>query len=159
MEPESLTHPTQVWPERTNFIIGARVPSDDDSDVQRWEQLWARQISDNRFEICCIPFFVYNIALGDEVETGPELGKQYMIQRVTKPSGHYTYRVWFGDTAHPPARQELVDAVTRLGCLCEWSSEDLLAIDAASDNEANILAQVLIERQQLGHLLFESGWT
>jgi hypothetical protein len=32
------------------------------------EQLWARQVGDRHFELCCIPYFVYDLALGDVVE-------------------------------------------------------------------------------------------
>jgi hypothetical protein len=45
-------------------MIGAELAEED-----RDEQLWARQVGDRRFEICCIPFFVYDMALGDVVET------------------------------------------------------------------------------------------
>ena len=28
------------------------------------EQLWARRLDEERFEVCCIPFFAYDVALG-----------------------------------------------------------------------------------------------
>jgi hypothetical protein len=59
-------HLEPVWRERSNFVIAAEVPDGGDTET---EQLWARQIDEHRFEICCIPFFVFDIALGDVVET------------------------------------------------------------------------------------------
>jgi hypothetical protein len=51
MEPEAaVQHETPVWRERANFIIGAALDA-----PGKWEQLWARQVSPNRFELCCIP--------------------------------------------------------------------------------------------------------
>jgi hypothetical protein len=42
--------------------------------------LWARQVGDRRFEICCIPFFLYDVALGDVVETD----ENYSLVRVVR---------------------------------------------------------------------------
>ena len=46
-------HAAPVWREKANFIIRALLPERD-----RSEQLWARQIGDQRFEVCRIPFFM-----------------------------------------------------------------------------------------------------
>ena len=32
-----------------------------------WEQLWGKEVGPQRCIVCCIPFFVYDVALGDEV--------------------------------------------------------------------------------------------
>jgi len=58
MEPEAaVQHETPVWRERANFIIGAALDA-----PGKWEQLWARQVGPNRFELCCIPFMTYGLA-------------------------------------------------------------------------------------------------
>src|SRR6266487_3803765 len=131
MEANIFVHANPVWRERANFIIGAKC-SQEGSSSQQWEQLWARQTAHNRFEICCIPFFVYNLALGDEVETEPESGKNYVVQRVIRSSGHWTFRAWFKDTSDPAARSEVPAEIERLDCLVEWFSANLLGIDAPS---------------------------
>ena len=110
MEDKTLVHLNPVWREKANFIIGAKCMPRKDSDSRCWEQLWSRQITDNHFEVCCIPFFVYDLALGDEVETD----SNYLIVQVVKPSGHYTFRVWFGDSPEPNIRGDVIAEVTRL---------------------------------------------
>lgn len=80
---KEAVHPDPVWRDRSNFVIGARLP-----EPGRTEQLWARQLGDRRFELCCIPFFLYDLALGDVVETDDN----YDVVRVLKPSGRYVYR-------------------------------------------------------------------
>jgi hypothetical protein len=161
MESEKVfVHLNPVWRERADFIIGAKCSTKEGSATREWEQLWSRQLADNRFEICCIPFFVYDLALGDEVETGPdEWGRPYMVQRVIKPSGHYTFRVWFGDSPTPSIRDEVCAEIERLGCLMEWYSINLIAIDAASDGQAQVVADLLWQREQLEHLIYETGRT
>jgi len=152
----TVVHSSPAWRDRANFLIHARLEGDD--SLEHWEQLWARRISESRFELCCIPFFVYDLALGDEVETGLEGEDRYVMQRVVKQSGHYTLRVWFIDDA---AREEVPKEIARLGCLMEWrwSSSNLLAIDAPSTDLAQTVANLLFEREQLGHLEYETGRT
>lgn len=139
-------HEAPVWRDRADFVIGASLPEEG-----RAEQIWARQVGDQRFEICCIPFFLYDVALGDVVETNAG----YDFERVVQPSGRYVFRVWFGSTAHP--RQEIADELAERGALLEWSSANLLAIDAANDAHAQEIANYLAEQQRADRLMFETG--
>lgn len=151
-----LVHESPVWREKADFIIAARIHSA--RGESKLEQLWARQLDVNRFEICCIPFFVYDLALGDQVKTSLEQEDRYVIERVTKRSGRYTFRVWFNS---PAARQALPEIIIRMGCLVEWQTKGghLLAIDAESEALARQVAGVLQQEEDLGHLVFETGRT
>ncbi|NOV98762.1 hypothetical protein HDG69_003357 [Isoptericola halotolerans] len=61
--PEKFSvHDEPAWRERASFIVHAALP-----EQGRYEQLWCRQVSDDTFEVCCIPFFLYDVALGDLV--------------------------------------------------------------------------------------------
>jgi hypothetical protein len=80
----NAVHEGPVWRDRANFIVGAPL-----SEEGRAEQLWARQLGGERFEICCIPFFVYDLALGDVVETDAAQN----IVRVVEPSGRFVFRI------------------------------------------------------------------
>ena len=142
-------HSEPVWRERSDFIIATRVdPGDTDIET---EQLWVRKIGDSRFEICCIPFFAYDLALGDVVETDAS----YMFTRVVEPSGRYTFRVWFGNSSHP--REEVADELEGLGALLEWSSRNLLAVDAIDADHAQVVADCLAEHERGGRLEYETG--
>lgn len=147
------THEHPAWRDHANFIIRFCLGEKDGRN--EWEQLWARRIGDNRFSICCIPFFAFDLALGDEVETDAE----NVVARVVNPSGHYTFRVWFGESNEPGIRDELLDKVRRLDCGIEWSSENLLAVDAANSDVAQDMANFLNENEKLGKLVYEAGRT
>lgn len=59
-------HRDPVWRDGADFIIAARIdPGDTGVDT---EQLWARRIDDGRHELCCIPFFAYDLALGEHAQ-------------------------------------------------------------------------------------------
>ena len=139
-------HEAPVWRDQADFVIGAPLPEEG-----RAEQLWARQVGDQRFEICCIPFFLYDVALGDVVETN----SGYDVGRVVQSSGRYVFRVWFGSSAHP--RQEIADRLAERGALLEWSSAHLLAVDAADEAHAQEIADYLAEQQGAHRLTFETG--
>jgi hypothetical protein len=147
------THSEPVWRTRSNFIIAADIS--ERSERPEREQLWARQIGEFRFEICCIPFFVYDLALGDEVETD----RNYLITRVVKTSGRYVFRVWFGGVADSSCRDEVVKSAHQLGCELEWSSRNLLAIAAPSDDSARKVADYLEVQQELSGITYETGRT
>lgn len=144
--PADALHPEPVWRDRSNFIIGAPLPEEG-----RAEQLWARQVGDRRFEICCIPFFVHDVALGDVVETDAN----FDLVRVVERSGRYVFRVWFGESFRP--REEIAERLAALGALLEWSSLNLLAVDAADESHAQVIADFLTEQERGGHLMFETG--
>jgi len=158
MTTDTVMHENPVWRERANFIITAKIDLEPTTAQWRWEQLWARQVTENRFVLCCIPFFIYDLALGDEVETGPSEERHYVIQQVINLSGHYTFRTWFHDSS---VRSEVSSELARMGCLTEWRSSysNLLAIDAISDSQAQAVADLLLHREQLGHLVYETGRT
>ncbi len=155
MSVKYIQHINQVWPNETwrdksNFIIGAHSEKEDQEVI---EQIWSKQITDFTFEICCIPFFTYNISLGDIVKTDTN----YKISEVIQPSGHYTFRVWFGDSSVPNIRETVVSDVTKMECQIEWYSENLLAIDASSILTAQPLADYLQEKENRMELHFETG--
>src|SRR5205807_8144309 len=109
---------------------------------------WARQIDEHRFEICCIPFFVYDLALGDVVETDDD----HVVQRVVESSGRYVFRVWFGESFHP--RDEIAAELEAMGSLLEWSSRNLLAVDAADEEHARNVADFLADCEHRKQLIY-----
>lgn len=152
-ETEFVVHPEPAWGDRADFVINAEL---EESDLpRRFEQLRVRQIGDSQFEICCIPFFLYDVSLGDVVETEPSGGRTYMMKSVTRRSGHYTFRVWFGASFQP--RDEVVDQLQTLGAVVEWSSVNLLAVDAVDLDHAQKIADYLHGEQELGNLMYETG--
>jgi hypothetical protein len=119
------------------------------------EQLWARRVSKNTFEVLSVPFFASGIAPGDIVRAEAEAGIDHVVVRaVENASGHLVFRVWFGNPPSPTIRLELLNEVQRLGCPVEWSSQHLLAIDAPPQT-AEAVGSLLRARHLAGHLSYE----
>jgi hypothetical protein len=148
------THPHPVWREKANFILMADVEHEGIHPIK--EQLWARQISENRFEICCIPFFIYDLALGDEVETGGDQEKRYLLQHIVRRSGNQTRWIWFNDSANDEVRLRVRDKVAGFGCLMEWCYYGLLAFNVTAGVQPESIEDALKDELLQGYLEFTS---
>jgi hypothetical protein len=143
-------HSDPVWRERSDFVVAIEIDSAD-TNVHT-EQLWVRKIDDRHFEICCIPFFVYDLALGDTVE----VDQSYLVQGVTQSSGRFVFRVYF-DNSNRQERFLTTESLVKMGALMEWSSSSMLAVDARDVGHAQDVAAYLAQREALGRLIYETG--
>lgn len=64
-------HSAPLWRERANFIFAAHQGMKEGKN--EWEQLWGQALASQRYIVCCIPFFLYDVALRDEVEIDANL--------------------------------------------------------------------------------------
>lgn len=147
-----VVHRAPVWRDRADFVFAAHLGTKDGKN--EWEQLWGQKTAPHRFILCCIPFFVYDVALGDEVETDVD----FVLQRVVHHAGQITFRVWFGgqDIA---TREALMREIEAMKPLKEWSSENLLALSLSGEAEAQRIADYLQAREEQGLLQYEAGRT
>lgn len=145
-------HQSPIWRDRSNFVFATHLGTKDGKN--EWEQLWGRRTAPQRFVLCCIPFFARDLALGDEVETDAD----FVLQQVVQRSGQITFRVWFG-SQDATARKKLVREIEAMKPLMEWSSENLLALSACDEGEAQKLANHLQACEKNGLLQYETGRT
>jgi hypothetical protein len=144
-------HIYPVWGESADSRILAYV--DEDQGSPRWEEIFAEKIGALRFKVCCIPFLVYDLALGDEVETDADLA----ITKVMTGSGHWTFRVWFGDSPRQEIKAEVLDECYRIGVGFEWQSDDMVAISAPDAVLGQLVADYLWDLEQKSELVYETG--
>lgn len=140
------THSSPVWRESANALIQARLERAGNS-----EQLWCEDLGGDLFRVCCIPFFLYNVALGDIVRA-----PHYLFESVESASGRYVFRVLFEEEQYA-WRQQTVEELHRSDILTEWYSDGLLAVDAENERAASMAGAFLMECQNRGYLTFETG--
>jgi hypothetical protein len=56
---DEAVHREPIWRERANFIVAAHLGTNEGKN--QWEQIWSRQISPYRFEICSIESFTASV--------------------------------------------------------------------------------------------------
>ena len=133
----SFVHAAPVWAERANSLIRADLAGD---DTKRWEQIPARRQGLDQFEVCCIPFRAYELALGDVVTVDPAT---LVIRSVARDGGRSTHRVWF-DTADAHDRDRVERTARASGAAVEWWAGTLLAIDTVGPLAPELRA-ILVE--------------
>ncbi|MFM9876754.1 MAG: DUF4265 domain-containing protein [Rhodoglobus sp.] len=118
--------------------------------MDTFEQLWVRRLSSDLLEICCVPFFLYDISLLDVVRWD---AVQNSIT-VEKPSGRYVFRVRFS----PELEQgEWVAKLASLGAGVERSSPSMIALDSENVQVAQRLADLLAKGESTGAPEYETG--
>jgi len=121
-------HYNPVW--ASDFFI--RVDLSEHGMPGRFEQLWVRKLNNRQFQVCCIPFFVYGIALGDTVRTDDE----FTFQQVVKKGRHKTLRVAVAAKEKQNGiHQILHEWVESTGLAYEWYSPGYLAVDLPPDSQ------------------------
>ena len=144
-----IVHREPAWGEHADSVVATAVTLADGSAAI--EQLWGRQVAEDLYELCCIPFFALDLAMGDVVE----VDANHRITRVVRPSGRYVFRVQLGSSAH--ALADTIDALEDAGGLLEWSGMSMIAVDARDATHAGEIADFLGERRDAGHLTYELG--
>lgn len=93
-----------------------------------FEQLWTKRLDEDRFEVCCVPFFAYDLALGDVVRADADTG--YVIQSVETRSGNGVARVAVKRAEEAEAvHSGIHDLLQRLHYLHEWFAPGYVAIN------------------------------
>ena len=92
--------------------------------------------------------------MGDLVETD----ENFIFRKVIQPSGQITFRVWFG-SQNALERQKIVQEIETMKPLMEWSSENLLALSALDEVQAQELANYLHVSEGRQLLEYETGRT
>ena len=144
-----VQHFFPVWGDKANYVMQAIVPDQDNLPMR--EQLWARKLEGGRFELCCIPYFLRDLALGDIML----LDDSGVLKKVAERSGRYVFRIWLGDSSTPLG--EFQRELDSMGALQEWRAENLGAIDLPDKESAWNMAKYLWDRLQKGELEYETG--
>lgn len=147
MLPDAELEDCTVW-------VGAEA---DSAGSVKWEGLLARRLSSGRARICAVPFWVYDINLGDEVALLKSAEAALVVAGVVVDGGNYTFRVRFEDVTHDDVRwRELIVELEPFGCWVDVRSPGLLAM-SAPPTHAQAVADYLDVRERRGDLLFETG--
>jgi hypothetical protein len=118
------THSNPVRRPVPSFMLRVAL---DDLGGENFEQLWTKQLGEDLFEVCCIPFFAYDLALGDVVRASAAEGQVLSVER---RSGNGVLRI---AVKRPEEVEELHlrihDLLGRLDYLCGWFEPGYVAVD------------------------------
>lgn len=134
------------------------LPPEDRSQGVEAESLWAEVVNEGRFRIDNIPFYAYEISLGDII-TGEPDGDRIAFGRVLKRSGHSTYRVLVKDEKgfESTSFLKLWHQLERLGCSYEVAKRRWIAIDVPPSTDVFAVYRILEDGENTGVWSFEEG--
>lgn len=142
--------------EDADCTIWFAVGSGADNDVQ-WEGLLGRHLDDDRARVCAVPFWVYNLNLGDEVHTVRSLEEALVAVEPILDSGNYTYRVFFtSEEDDDLSWRELQRDLEQFDCWFDVRTPRFTAI-SCSPTYAQAVADYLMSRERDGDLHYETG--
>lgn len=133
------------------------VAFDTEGDDASWEGLLATAGDDGKVTVQSVPYFVYDLALGDEVSTVASAEGPLVAVEPTRRSGMLTFRVVFGGS-DDDRWQQLMRDLEPWSCWFDVRSPRFVAI-AASPEHAQAVADYLHSREQRGELQYETGQT
>jgi hypothetical protein len=116
-------HDEAAWAERGSVDVRARLGPGHGED----EVLWCNPIDGGEFEVCCIPFQLDGVGLGDVVEAGQDSDGSWLVERRSKSGGHGVIRVQLLDAALGITRMRA--EIHSRGSLTESAGPDHLVID------------------------------
>jgi hypothetical protein len=106
------------------------------------ESLWVLPMGEGLFQVDNIPFFAWELALGDVVTAEPERG-MWRFKKVVRRSGHATLRLIIYDVVEVPV---VIERFAKLGCLSERSHiPGLIALDVPPSTSWTEVKQLLTE--------------
>ncbi|MFD6388636.1 DUF4265 domain-containing protein [Nocardia sp. NPDC060259] len=122
------------------------------------EQLWLTSRGEDTFEVACIPFRVYGLALGDRVGLDPA-GQQ--VTELLEKSGHRVFRVLLlptlSDNEATQLHGAIDDATARCRLISEWSGDRHIAIDLPPGSNIDIVWALIKDAADDGRIAWEWG--
>jgi hypothetical protein len=119
-----VSHEDPVWRDGESYIAMVDLAPFDLAGMR--EQIWLREVDGGGYQLCCIPFYIYGLALGDVVTKDPEDTIDHVVSR----SGRRVLRVLFSEPRPTQdSRAALRSAITSAGLLSEWNDDRHVAID------------------------------
>jgi hypothetical protein len=118
------------------------------------EILWANEITSLRFEIDNIPYFAYELSLGDIVEAKSNDSGVLTFTRTLIKKGNHTIRLLFKKSADTPKAKKLLGSLVEMGCGFEGAKRRLVAVNVPSSVLLNDVVEMLNKRSDLE---WESG--
>ncbi|MBB4795360.1 DUF4265 domain-containing protein [Streptomyces nodosus] len=110
-------HPEPAWRDQADSLVMYDLT--DSGMPGKWEQLWAKRLDDDRYMLCCIPFFTSDIALGDIFTTTSSGGFELSVDTVAVRSGNVVIHALFREDATTEENEDrqgdLIEESVRLG--------------------------------------------
>jgi hypothetical protein len=143
IEPFLAEHALSPWLEVADDYVMAPVDGGH-------ETLPVRSLGDGRYEVCCVPFFVYDVDKGDVVTRDADS----VFQGVSWKSGDVGFR--FRSEADHETIAEVVEVLERAGAIVEFDPSGRVVCVNAADTIASTISGMLLSLEEQDVLEYET---
>ncbi len=140
--------------ERADLVVWFAFHTEEDEP--RWEGLLATSSADGHAVVRSVPFFLYDIALGDEVGTVTSSEGALVAAEIRRRSDSYVYRVRF--ESDDDRWLQLMRDLEPWSCWFDVRSPRFIALATPSEHAQDV-ADYLARRELAGELQYETGRT
>ncbi|MCK2216783.1 DUF4265 domain-containing protein [Actinomadura sp. ATCC 31491] len=123
-----------------------------------FEQIWLGDLGGGMYEVRCIPFRVYGLALGDIVDISSDGS---LISSLVRPSGRKVLRVLLIPSLGAERLSTVINSINmKIGeadLLFEWSGDRHVAIDVPADINVDDLIGLVSGYVERGEAFWEWG--
>ncbi|MDO9357173.1 MAG: DUF4265 domain-containing protein [Solirubrobacteraceae bacterium] len=143
--------------DRSNVTVWVSAEAHTDGAV-KWELLSATKLSADRARLTSVPFFVYDLAYGDDVILEDQSEGDPVGAGVGKASGNETFRVVFdGARADDDRWVSVMVDLEHLGCWFDIRGPGFMALSASAEHAAEVATYLAEREEDEGDLRFETG--
>jgi hypothetical protein len=145
--PDAEAADTTVW-------FGANAEADGEP---LWEGLLAKRTGSDRARVCAVPFWLYDLNLGDEVSVIDSAEGALVANGIVNDAGAFAFRVIFdGADADDDRWRQLMVELEPYGCSFDVRSPGFVALSSPAEH-AQTVADLLSAREERGELQYETG--
>jgi len=154
------THQDPLWRDRANYIFMAELKDERIlGSAYSYEQMWGRKVTGEftPVELCCVPFFVPELSLGDVVSLQKDASGLPVMRDVVVRSGRGVLRVVFVNPTR--GREVVLNRIISAGGAPERSSVSYYAVSVDNADEQAAVEAVLTVEVHDGSLMYEVART
>jgi hypothetical protein len=124
------------------------------------ESLWVRKVRGRQYQLAAIPFYAYNLSLGDILRCAPDDdGIGLFIEEVLKKSGNRTVRAafWVTEGGNHPEAIKFREFLIQSGLKWDYDCVRLFSVNIPSDEIYQKVEARLKEIPETAQLKWEDG--
>lgn len=142
-----LQHDTPAWQDQADYAIGARITEANWKDKYVSEQLAAQDLKNGTFMVCCIPFALFDLCLGDIVAVDKDIN----VKNVVTKGEYWGFRIATSSISQQEALLNVVGKIDNI--YHEHFSEKLFAIAVQGSDGAQKIADNLRAAQEKSQII------
>jgi hypothetical protein len=145
-------HEFPIWKDKADSVV---IVKTSESDEQAWEEkLPARKLKDtqNLYEICALPFYTYDVCLGDTVR----VDKDKNILEVVESPMRYGFRVYIKPESPDNTYEKVNEELSKHKCNIEINTPTFFGVDVENEEIASHISGILQNYEDKGVLEYET---